>query len=98
MEHPAASTIMRPRRKSLVNDRDLMSFLSFCTMRWLLSCARFSPGLRASLGLHEHAAFALEHLANGRLVPELGETNATAQQIAIRQLARQIVNLMEEPW
>ena len=36
--------------------------------------------------------------ANGRLVPELGETNATAQQIAIRQLARQIVNLMEEPW
>ena len=37
-------------------------------------------------------------VANGRLVPELGETNATAQQIAIRQLARQIVNLMEEPW
>ena len=37
-------------------------------------------------------------IANGRLVPELGETNATAQQIAIKQLARQIVNLMEEPW
>ena len=37
-------------------------------------------------------------IANGRLIPELGESNATAQQIAIKQLARQIVNLMEEPW
>jgi hypothetical protein len=36
--------------------------------------------------------------ANGRLIPELGESNATAQQIAIKALARQIVNLMEEPW
>jgi hypothetical protein len=36
--------------------------------------------------------------ANGRLIPELGESNASAQQIALKALARQIVNLMEEPW
>jgi hypothetical protein len=34
----------------------------------------------------------------GRATPELGESNATAQQKAVEQLARQIVNMMERPW
>jgi hypothetical protein len=46
----------------------------------------------------EEKAVPVAVVANGRLIPELGESNATAQQIAIKQLARQIVNLMEEPW
>ena len=46
----------------------------------------------------EEQAIPVAVIANGRLIPELGESNATAQQIAIKQLARQIVNLMEEPW
>ena len=46
----------------------------------------------------EEQAVPVTVIANGRLIPELGESNATAQQIAIKQLARQIVNLMEEPW
>jgi hypothetical protein len=46
----------------------------------------------------EEQAVPVAVIANGRLIPELGESNATAQQIAIKQLARQIVNLMEEPW
>lgn len=46
----------------------------------------------------EETAIPVAVVANGRLIPELGESNATAQQIAINQLARQIVNLMEEPW
>lgn len=46
----------------------------------------------------EENAVPVAVIANGRLIPELGESNATAQQIAIKQLARQIVNMMEEPW
>lgn len=34
----------------------------------------------------------------GRLIPELGETNATANKMAVDRLARQIVNMMEAPW
>jgi hypothetical protein len=34
----------------------------------------------------------------GRVLPEVGETNATGQQMAVKQMARQIVNMMEQPW
>ena len=36
--------------------------------------------------------------AFGRTLPELGETNATGEQLAVKQLARNIVNMMEAPW
>jgi hypothetical protein len=34
----------------------------------------------------------------GRFIPELGESNASGQKIAIEMLARQIVDMMEAPW
>ncbi len=34
----------------------------------------------------------------GRVIPELGETNATGTQAAAKQIARQVVNMMEQPW
>ena len=37
-------------------------------------------------------------MARGRMLPELGETNATAEQMAINQAAVQIVSMMEKPW
>jgi hypothetical protein len=37
-------------------------------------------------------------VATGRMIPELGESSATAQQRAVNQLARQIVSMMEKPW
>ena len=36
--------------------------------------------------------------AQGRVLPELGSSNTTAAQTAVRRLAIQIVNMMEEPW
>jgi hypothetical protein len=36
--------------------------------------------------------------AVGRAIPELGESNTTAQQAAVNRLAKQIVNMMEQPW
>lgn len=36
--------------------------------------------------------------AISRALPEAGETNATAQQAAVKQMARQIVNMLEQPW
>ncbi len=36
--------------------------------------------------------------ASGRALPELGESNATAEQMAARWLAKQIVNMMERNW
>lgn len=36
--------------------------------------------------------------ANGRFVPELGESQATALQRGCKRLAVQIVSLMEKPW
>ena len=36
--------------------------------------------------------------AVGRTIFELGETNATGEDMALRQLAETIVNLMETPW
>lgn len=36
--------------------------------------------------------------ASANLVPEVGQSVATAQQEAIRRVAQQIVNLMEIPW
>jgi hypothetical protein len=36
--------------------------------------------------------------AVGRAIPEIGESNASAQKAAVDQLARQIVNMMEQPW
>jgi hypothetical protein len=37
-------------------------------------------------------------VASGRILPELGETNATAEQMAVNDLAKKIVNMMEKPW
>lgn len=37
-------------------------------------------------------------LATGRMLPEIGETNATASQMAVNRLATQIVSMMEKPW
>ena len=34
----------------------------------------------------------------GRVLPELGESNATGAQAATKQIAKQIVNMMERPW
>ena len=37
-------------------------------------------------------------VAVGRLIPELGETNSSAQKLAVDQLATQIVSMMEKRW
>jgi len=34
----------------------------------------------------------------GRVLPELGESNVTGAQAACKQIAKQIVNMMEAPW
>jgi hypothetical protein len=34
----------------------------------------------------------------GRVIPELGESNTTGAQRAVNHIARQIVNMMEQPW
>ncbi len=34
----------------------------------------------------------------GRAIMEVGESNATANQMAVRRIAVQIVNMMEQPW
>ena len=34
----------------------------------------------------------------GRVLPELGESNTTGAQAAVKQIAKQIVNMMERPW
>jgi hypothetical protein len=36
--------------------------------------------------------------AIGRSITELGESNTTAQKAAVDRIARQIVNMMEQPW
>lgn len=37
-------------------------------------------------------------MATGRLIPELGETNVTAEQKVVNRIAIQIVSMMEKPW
>jgi hypothetical protein len=37
-------------------------------------------------------------VGSGRLLPELGETNASASKRVVDQLAVQIVSMMEKPW
>lgn len=37
-------------------------------------------------------------VSTGRMLPELGESNATAAQLATQRLATQIVSMMERPW
>ena len=44
------------------------------------------------------SALPVRLVATGRLLPELGESYATAQKMAIDSLATQIVSLMEKPW
>ena len=44
------------------------------------------------------AAIPARIVATGRLMPELGETNATASKRVVDQLAVQIVSMMEKPW
>lgn len=36
--------------------------------------------------------------ATGRVIPEVGESNATGSKLAVDRLAREIVNRMEQPW
>ena len=36
--------------------------------------------------------------ATGRVIPEVGESNATGAKLAVDKLARQIVDRMEQPW
>jgi hypothetical protein len=36
--------------------------------------------------------------STGRGLPEAGESNTTAEQMAVNRLAQQIVNMMERPW
>jgi hypothetical protein len=37
-------------------------------------------------------------VATARVIPELGESTATGMKAAYDQMARQIVNMMEQPW
>ena len=37
-------------------------------------------------------------LATGRYIPELGESNATAEQQVVQKVAAQIVSMMEKRW
>ncbi|HUR55456.1 MAG TPA: LPS assembly lipoprotein LptE [Gemmataceae bacterium] len=37
-------------------------------------------------------------VASGRLLPELGETNASASKRVVDQIAVQIISMMEKPW
>jgi len=43
-------------------------------------------------------ALPIRLVANGRMIPELGESYTTAQQKAIDLMATQIVSMMEKPW
>lgn len=44
------------------------------------------------------AARPVQIVATGRALPELGESNATADQTVVKKLATQIVNMMERGW
>lgn len=44
------------------------------------------------------AALPVRLVGTGRLLPELGESNATAAKRAVDHLAHQIVSMMERPW
>lgn len=46
----------------------------------------------------ETTVYPVSITAVGRFLPELGESNATAQKMAVDQMARKIVDLMEKPW
>ena len=53
------------------------------------------PALAAALAADGHA---VKVVATGRLIPELGESNATANKSAVDKMAKQIVNMMEVAW
>jgi hypothetical protein len=59
----------------------------------------FDPSLPPSepVAVREKAVPA-QVMAVGRVLPELGETNATANQSLANQIAKQIVNMMELNW
>ena len=46
----------------------------------------------------EQVATPIPLMGVGRTLPELGESTTTATQTALRNLAAQIVNMMESPW
>lgn len=46
----------------------------------------------------EQAVTPVPLMGVGRVLPELGESTTTGQQTALRNLAVQIVNMMESPW
>jgi len=48
--------------------------------------------------LVKEIALPVKVVATGRLIPELGETNATANKSAVDMMAKQIVNMMEIAW
>ena len=37
-------------------------------------------------------------VASGRYIPELGETNASALELVFKQVAVNVVTMMEKPW
>ncbi len=48
--------------------------------------------------LVKEIALPVKVVSTGRLIPELGETNATANKLAVDTMAKQIVNMMEIAW
>ncbi len=60
---------------------------------------QFDPSLPAAPpSPPDGIAYPLRISAFGRVLPELGESDTTGAQAAVKQLARQIVNMMEATW
>ncbi|CAN5373489.1 LPS assembly lipoprotein LptE [soil metagenome] len=61
--------------------------------------APFDPSLPPPVEEPEREkAIPVTVVAVGRVLPEVGETTATGMKMAFDKMARQIVNMMEEPW
>ncbi len=59
----------------------------------------FDPSLPPVVAFEDYpVAFPVRLTGRGRVLPELGESNATGEQMAINEAARQIVKMMEKPW
>lgn len=48
--------------------------------------------------LVKEIAIPVQVVTTGRLIPEVGETNATGNKLAVDAMAKQIVNMMEIAW
>jgi hypothetical protein len=58
----------------------------------------FDPDVPIPPQAIDQAGLPVRLVATGRLLPELGESNATASKRAVDLLATQIVSMMEKPW